>query len=89
MNEKQIRKVIESVLLGLAGGAVALSGCSGPGHRPDPNLPQSDAAQVADAGPGVHHDDPRRHRRRNYDPDAPPMPYMAPDAAPLHETLAG
>jgi hypothetical protein len=89
MNEKQIRKVIESVLLGLAGGAVMLSGCSGPGHRPDPNLPRTDAVQVADAGVGAPYDDPRRRRRRNTDPDAPPMPYMAPDARPLHETLAG
>lgn len=85
--------MIESVLLGLAGGGLALGGCSGAGHRPDPNH-APDAAQVADAGsrpadarPVQPDDERRRHwryRRRNQDPNATPMPYMAPDAAPLH-----
>jgi len=81
----------------------ALVGCSGPSQRPDPNLPPApDAAQVADAGPTARTPDARpapppledpkdwryRRRHRRSDPNAPPMPYMAPDAAPLHETLS-
>jgi hypothetical protein len=108
MNERQIRDVIESVLLKLASGALALGtlvGCSGPSHRPDPNPPPGpDVAQVADAGPAAATPDARpalstppeeepqdwrlRRRRRRVDPNAPPMPYMAPDAAPLRETLS-
>lgn len=98
--------MVAAALARLAGGALALGtlvGCSGPGQRPDPNIPSSpDVAQVADAGPTARTPDARRappppeeepkdwryHRRhRRTDPNAPPMPYMAPDAAPLHEAL--
>jgi hypothetical protein len=92
MNEKDIRRFLRDLLLPTALGAgLALGACSDDSNGPQPDGKKTADAAVTDskkAEDSQGTEDSQVADQQQLPPDGLPTPYMAPDAAPLHQHLA-